>query len=99
MKLSLEDRVLTEATVSREFRSSNIDAVAYDPPTSTLYVKFHASGWYAYKNVRQEDHDNLIAAESVGKHFHAAIRSKYLGVRVEIKEIEEEGVEHEKAIH
>jgi len=87
MKIILSEAA--KATRHKSPKSSNIAEVIYDAESSTLYVKFHGSGWYSYANVPAEEHGKLITAESIGKQFHAAIRSKYQGVKVDLQEITE----------
>ena len=57
--------------------SSNIDSVGYDTENSNLYVKFIGSGTYEYANVPEHVYNDLLNADSVGKYFHANIRSSY----------------------
>jgi hypothetical protein len=66
---------------STEVRSTTIQHVGYDSDTKQLTVRFAHGGEYAYEGVSQEEHDALLAAPSVGKHFHANIRPKYTGVK------------------
>ena len=64
--------------------SSNIAAVGYDPDGQTLHVKFKGSGQvYTYADVAPEQHEALMGADSIGTHFHANIRSKIKGTKVE----------------
>lgn len=58
--------------------SLSIKAIGYDDDTSTLAVQFD-SGIYHYKGVSPEQHDALVNAESIGKHFHLHIKSQYAG--------------------
>jgi hypothetical protein len=62
--------------------SSNVDAIAYDPNTSTLYVRFKAHGGkrpstYMYQDVPRFVYQQLRSAGSAGKFHYAAIRTKY----------------------
>lgn len=63
-------------------RSSNIEAVGYDQPTRVLTVRFKSGQAHAYDGVSPEHHAALMRAESVGKHFHAHIRSAFASRRV-----------------
>lgn len=58
-------------------RSSTIEAVGYDPATQLLKVKFKSGGTYHYESVPAAEHQKLMAAESIGKHFHAHIRGAF----------------------
>jgi hypothetical protein len=57
--------------------SSNIDAVAHDPKTNTLHVRFKGGGVYAYQGVDAEKHAALMNAASVGSYLHAHIKGKH----------------------
>lgn len=62
--------------------SSNVAAVAHDPATNTLHVKFKNGGTYAYHGVTADEHHALLHAPSVGAHLHHHIKAKYKGVKV-----------------
>ena len=55
--------------------SSNIARVGW--ANKVLYVEFNHGGVYAYKNADFKVYADLIAAESVGQHFHKNIRYAY----------------------
>ena len=55
--------------------SSNIAAIGYDG--STLYVRFHSGGLYAYFSVPQPVYDGLMSAPSHGKFLAAYIKGNY----------------------
>ena len=63
--------------------SSHIVSVGHDPVTSTLEVEFRGGGVYRYESVPAADHAALMAADSVGKHFHENVRNLYRGAKVE----------------
>lgn len=54
-------------------KSSNIAAVGHDPETQELHVKFHSGAVHAYSGVSAEKHQALLAASSIGSHFHKNI--------------------------
>lgn len=54
--------------------SSNLDSVAYDADTSTLFIKFNHGGTYAYDAVPESEYAGLLAADSHGKYFDAHIK-------------------------
>lgn len=54
-------------------KSSNIEAIGYDPASRELHVKFK-SGGYVYADVAPDKHAALMKAESKGKHVHEHIR-------------------------
>lgn len=59
--------------------SSNIAAVGYDHATRTLGVQFKSGHLFHYQGVEPHQHAALLGADSVGKHFHAHIKSKFEG--------------------
>ncbi len=58
-------------------KSSNIKAVGYDADTRMLTVEFGSGAQHTYADVPPETHQALMDAESVGKFFHANIRSAF----------------------
>lgn len=72
-------------------KSSQIHAVGYDPATKQMRIQFlsgkdRAPGpVYEYDGITSAQHADLVAAESVGKHFgtyirgNAAIKFRKLG--------------------
>lgn len=57
-------------------KSSNIRAIGYDKETQVLAVEF-TNGVYKYAAVPPEVHEAMMASDSVGKYFHAAIKGHY----------------------
>lgn len=58
----------------RAVKSSNVEAVGYDPKECVMEVRFKGGTLYRFKDVPPESHAALIGAESIGKHFHAHVR-------------------------
>lgn len=61
-------------------RSSNLEAVGYDPEDELLYIIFSEKRstqrtLYRYSNVSQSEFDGLLSADSKGKYFHQVIRN------------------------
>jgi hypothetical protein len=56
-------------------KSSSLASVAHDPATNVLEVRFNSGALYAYEGFTAEDYAQLLGAESIGKHFHAAIKN------------------------
>jgi hypothetical protein len=54
--------------------SSNVASVGHDPETNTLQVEYRNGRVYDYAGVSAEEHDQLISAESIGRHLHERIR-------------------------
>lgn len=58
--------------------SSLIAEHGYDPESKTLAIRFRNNGkLFHFANVPPEAHADFLAAPSIGKHFHAAIRGKF----------------------
>lgn len=61
-------------------KSSSIASVGYDPDTRTLEVQFTPTPYapkgaiYTYADVPPDVHADLLAAPSVGKFFHRAVK-------------------------
>ena len=70
------------SVVLKEVQSSNITHVGYDKSTETLFIRFRNSGTYCYEGVSAAQHNALVTAKSIGKHFHEAIRSRFKGVKL-----------------
>lgn len=66
----------------KEVSSHTISHVGYDATTETLTLRFRRGGLYRYAGVPAKEHEALLAAESMGKHFQARIRSQYQGAKV-----------------
>lgn len=64
-------------------KSTSIKSVGHDPATNTLEVEFSSGKVYRYANVPAEKHAELLAAESIGKHFGKSIRPNHTAVAVE----------------
>ena len=62
-------------------KSSNIEAIGYDPATQTLAVKFRHGGVYHYEGVPASAHEALVNAKSVGGHFFQHIRNGFKSAR------------------
>jgi hypothetical protein len=54
--------------------SSQIKSIGYDPQTKQMEVEFKSGGVYQYENISAKDHEDLMAAESVGSHFYKNIK-------------------------
>lgn len=65
--------------------SSTIEAIGYDPATQLLKIKFKSGGTYHFEAVPADAHHKLMAAGSIGKHFHAHIRGAFKSVKQEEK--------------
>jgi hypothetical protein len=59
-------------------KSSQIASVGYDPEKQVLEIEFrHGGTIYHYFEVPPEKHAALMAADSIGKHFHGHIRTQH----------------------
>jgi hypothetical protein len=64
--------------VMNQVESSNIHSVGYDDETQTLHVRFKSGNkTYVYEDVPKSEYDNMLDAESVGRHFHNNIKGQY----------------------
>jgi len=57
--------------------SSTIAEVGYEKDSRQLTVRFHHGGTYSFADVPEDEHNALLTAPSIGKHFHARIRGCY----------------------
>jgi hypothetical protein len=62
--------------------SSLIKSTGHDPATSTMEVEFTDGKVYRYEGVPAEVHDNMRAAESVGRHFLRTVKPAFSGTPV-----------------
>lgn len=67
----------------KEFTSSNVKSVKYDPTTSKLYVQFlrktpsdKPEFEYIYDNVQDSEFELIVEAESVGSTLRKVIKNK-----------------------
>jgi len=63
--------------------SSNISHIGY--ADGALTVRFHSGNEYTYHGVTPQEHDELMAADSKGKHLNEHIKSKYDGKKKDAK--------------
>jgi hypothetical protein len=52
-------------------------AVGYDPASQTMRLQFQSGAQHDYYGVAPEDHEALIGAPSLGRHFHQHIRPRF----------------------
>ena len=57
--------------------SSNLKSVGYDPGSKKMHVGFHTGAVYEYDGVEPEDHEAMMNAESIGKHFNKHVRMNF----------------------
>lgn len=62
--------------------SSNIAAIGYHQPFTALFVEFKNGKTFSYSDVSPEEHAELMAAESIGKHFNQFIKAVKVGSEV-----------------
>lgn len=58
-------------------KSSNIEAVGYDPATRKLQVKFKSGGVHEYDDVPAHRHAALVAHASPGGFIHSDIKNNH----------------------
>ena len=56
-------------------KSSNIDSIGYDDLTKRLDVKFKGGKTFCYADVTRDEHEQLMAAKSIGAHFGVFIKA------------------------
>jgi hypothetical protein len=64
-------------------KSTNVEAVGYDPEEKVLEVKFKSGGIYQYAGVQPEMYADLLAAESIGRFISQVVRAGRRGLRIE----------------
>ena len=57
--------------------STNIISIGHDPETNVLEIEFKGGGVYSYEGVSAEKASALLAADSIGSHFHKHIRGAH----------------------
>lgn len=65
----------------KEIVSSNIQTLGYR--RGSLYIKFNSGHVYRYDQVSYKVFRGLSEAESVGKMFHADVRGRYRGQKLD----------------
>jgi hypothetical protein len=63
--------------------SAAVHSVGHHPATQTLRIKFQSGHIGDYAGVSAEKHAALLAADSIGKHFHEHIRNAHAHTRVD----------------
>ncbi len=63
--------------------SEALTQVEYEDASRTLFLRFTSGAWYAYLDVPQPVFANLLAAESKGGFFQAAVRDRYTFVKLD----------------
>ena len=58
-------------------KSSNVEAVGYDPAARVMHVQFRGGAVYHHADVSAADHARFMASGSKGKHYHAQVKGKY----------------------
>lgn len=74
--------------------SSNVQAVGYEPTTTSLDVRFRNGGHYRYAGVTPDEFARLVSAESLGIHLHARIKPNHPFTRIEGDEITDQQTGH-----
>lgn len=64
-------------------QSTNLEAHGYDSAADEFHVRFKNGATHAYRGVPEHLRQQFQTAESKGAFFHAHIRSKYSGRKVE----------------
>ena len=56
-------------------KSSNIESIGYDTKKMHLNVTFKNGKTFGYSGVNQQEYDNLLNADSLGKHFNQYVKA------------------------
>ncbi len=64
-------------------KSSNIQAIGFDPATKEMHVQFSSGHTYSYHGISEDQHKALINSDSIGGHFGKHIRPKHVGKKLE----------------
>src|SRR5882672_4548372 len=72
-----------------DFDSSNIESIAYEKKTCSLFVTFKSEAVYLYEGVTADAVSAFLAASSKGKYFSANVRRGYPTRRLGPEEIEQ----------
>ena len=67
-------------------KSSNVQAVGYDPDEKVLAVQFKKGGVYEYPAVPPEMYEALLKSESIGRFVAQVVRAGRKGLRIDTKE-------------
>lgn len=65
-----------------DVKSSAIKAIGYDVDYGDLYVEFHGSGLYKYKNVASPTFVEFLYADSKGTYFNDHIKHRFMSEKV-----------------
>ncbi len=58
----------------QEVESGSVARIGYDPDSRTLGVRFSNGGEYHYAGVSPEAHQQLLSADSIGRHINTHIK-------------------------
>ncbi len=76
-------RAAAEGEIKRQLvESSVLESAGYDARNRVLEIAFHSGAIYRYFEVPEEIFRRLLAAESKGQFFGAAIRNKFRSERI-----------------
>lgn len=67
--------------------SENINWVGW--VGDVLFIGFNKGTFYRYPGASEKDYAALVGADSVGKHFHANIRSKFAGTVASLADVKQ----------
>ncbi len=81
-------KLTTVKSTMQPVNSSHIHAVGHNPETRTLHIQFkdkdgNPTHTYEYGGVTTQQHQDLMLADSQGKHFQKHIRPKHEGRKLE----------------
>ena len=59
----------------KSVESTNLEWVAYDEETATLYISFYSGKAYSYTRISPTLYKGLLTADSVGAYFYHHIKN------------------------
>ena len=68
----------------RDVDSSMIRQLGYRPETKEMVVRFNTGRKYAYQDVPRRAFEDLLEAESIGKHFNDKMRDRYTHEKIAV---------------
>ena len=67
---------LNEHIITEDFKSSNIEKFSYNKNKKEFFVMYKGNSVYKYDNVEPTEIEELLKAESIGKHIRTTINNK-----------------------
>lgn len=72
---------MSQIIARQPVQSSMFRSIGYDPFSQTLEVEYNNGYVEQRSGISQNDYETLMAAPSIGKHFHQHIKPHSTGVK------------------